>query len=211
MSNPAPSHWQATKRVLIYCKSTASHGLRITGTKHQPILDETISKTLPNNFELFAYSDSDWACAHDRSSITGFVIFMNGTPIIWKSGRQPCIALSTTEAELIAASACCQELVWISRIYDQLNDRKEFKNQPISLCMDNMGALALCDDTKKTSRRTKHIEIKHFFVRDLTNSEKIRPIHVASEFNASDILTKPLARPLFVAHKATLNIRPPIE
>ena len=204
MANPSPAHWAATKRVLIYAKSTAKHGLRISATPHTVNLDESINL---GDFELIAYSDSDWACAYDRASVTGFAIFWNSTLIIWRSTRQTCISLSTCEAELVAASACSQELVWLRRLYAQLNEEERFGG-PTPLLIDNTGALALCDDTKKTNRRTKHFELRHFYVRSLTDDKTLEGHHVASEFNVSDMLTKPLKRPSFLAHRTAMNVRP---
>nr|KYP33048.1 Retrovirus-related Pol polyprotein from transposon TNT 1-94 [Cajanus cajan] len=90
MEDPRYSHWKALKRILRYVKGTIS--LRLCFTKS-------------DNYRLIRYSDSDWCGdVDDQKSTTGYVFFMGNTAFTWLSKKQPIVALSTCEAEYVAAS-----------------------------------------------------------------------------------------------------------
>jgi hypothetical protein len=194
MSNPSPVHWAALKRILRYIKGTSNLGLCFKpaqSTNQKP--------------KLTAYSDSGWASAHDRRSITGYLILFNETPIIWKSQRQPCIAMSSTEAEIIAASAASQDLIWIQRV---LQDLSTSAIEPTNLLIDNEGAEALERDNK-INKRTKHIDLRHLFIRDQLSKGLLTVQHVSTKENVADTFTKPLSFPLFSHHRNLLQLKTP--
>jgi hypothetical protein len=207
MSNPGPAHWAAVKRLIIYCHTTRHLGLRLSGRPKVLPVDGILPE------DITSFSDSDWACAHDRQSITGYITFLFSAPVHWKSQKQPCVALSTTEAEIIAASSNTRDLVWIRRLYAQLVAHS-IPSEPglpstlpaTPLLIDNSGAIALCQDPAKVPRRSKHIEMRHFHVRDLTHNHTVIPIHVSSLLNTADVLTKPLPRPAFEYHRDNLAV-----
>ncbi|XP_055904350.1 uncharacterized protein LOC129940122 [Eupeodes corollae] len=97
LSNPGHAHWKAVKRIMRYLKGT---------------IDAKIEYSKNDDSELLAYSDADWANeVDDRRSVSGYILKMQGGPISWDSKRQKTIALSTTEAEYMALSAACQEVL----------------------------------------------------------------------------------------------------
>ena len=94
-ANPKESHEKAIKRILRYLRYTPSFGLWYPKDAH---------------FELLGYSDSDFAgCKIDRKSTTGGCQFLGRSLVSWCSKKQNSVALSTPEAEYIAAGACCAQ------------------------------------------------------------------------------------------------------
>ncbi|XP_062528652.1 copia protein isoform X2 [Bombyx mori] len=106
---------------------------------------------------LRGFCDSDFAGDPDtRRSTSGFVIWMNGGPIAWSSRKQSVVALSSTEAEYIAAAECCKELLYIRDLVKEITN----ENLDIEMRVDNQSAIWLM---KKgiMNKRSKHIDVKY--------------------------------------------------
>jgi hypothetical protein len=137
-----------------------------------------------------AYSDADWGGDHnDRKSTTGFIILINGSVVGWTSKKQATVALSTAEAEYMAISATVQEVKWISQLLMEL----EFPMKlPIKLFSDNQAAISISTNDINHSR-TKHIDIRHHYIRDAIKNKEVELSWVDTNNQVADILTKPLA------------------
>jgi hypothetical protein len=109
--------------------------------------------------------------------------------VSWSSKKQNCVALSTIEAEYIAAGACCAQLLWMKQTLRDFGC--EFNKIPL-LC-DNESAIKLANNLMQHSR-TKHIDIRHHFLRDHEAKGDIELFHVSTENQLADIFTKPLMR-----------------
>jgi hypothetical protein len=121
--------------------------------------------------------------------------------VSWSSKKQNCVALSTTEAEYVAAGACCAQLLWMRQT---LQDFKcHFTKIPL-LC-DNESAIKLANNLVSHSR-TKHIDIRHHFLRDHETKGDIKIRHVSTEMQLADIFTEPLDESSFCALRNELNI-----
>jgi hypothetical protein len=107
--------------------------------------------------------------------------------VSWSSKKQNFVALSTAEAEYIAAGACCAQLLWMKQILRDFGC--EFKRIPL-LC-DNESVVKLANDPAQHSR-TKHIYIRHHFLRDQEAKGDIELCHVNTKNQLADIFTKPL-------------------
>jgi hypothetical protein len=107
--------------------------------------------------------------------------------VSWSSKKQNCVALSTAEAEYIAAGACCAQLLWMKQTLRDFGC--EFNKIPL-LC-DNKSAIKLANNPVQHSR-TKHIDIRHHFLRDHEAKGDIELFHVSTENQLADIFTKPL-------------------
>ena len=140
------------------------------------------------SFELVGYSDADFAgCRLDRKSTSGTCQFLGHSLISWHSRKQNSIALSTAEAEYIAAGSCCAQILYMVQ---QLHDYKlNFVNVPI-LC-DNTSAINISKNPIQHSR-TKHIEIRHHFLRDHSQKGDIVLEYISTDRQLADIFTKPL-------------------
>ena len=116
-----------------------------------------------------------------------FSVYKGGAAISWISFKHTCVALSTSE-EYIALSAASQEAVWLQQLYsDLLNE----KIQETVIFEDNQSAIHLAKN-QQVHGRSKHIDIKYHFIRDLVEAGKIDLMYCASEDMVADILTKAL-------------------
>ena len=179
-NDASDEHWQAAKRVMRYLAGTKGQGLHYRRRRDGE----------PEVLQVEAYADADHAGdVQDRRSVTGYVVLMAGAPVSWRSGKQDTIATSPAESELIAANACALELLYVRQWLDSAG----FPQQANTLHIDNMQALDIAQD-EDSSKRTKHIDVKHKKIQELCENAQIRPRHVGTADNAADIFTKPLAR-----------------
>jgi hypothetical protein len=177
-SNPSPEHWTAIKRVFRYLKGAQSSGI--------------IYRTSDESTEPVGYSDADWGGnSDDRKSNSGHIFMLAGGPISWRSKKQPTVALSSMEAEYMAASLATREALWLRTLFAELGLPY---SGPTTLYVDNRSAINFSKNSGFHAR-SKHIDIQHHFVREKIISNKITIIHCASEDNLADILTKALPMP----------------
>ena len=195
MKSPRQSHLVAAKRILRYLKGTLNHGV-------------LFPTHLPNQKEdgilhLVAYSDSDWCGDQvDRRSTMGYVFFLGEAPFSWSSKKQDVVALSTCEAEYIAAcSAACQGL-WIQTLIQDLELKTE---GAIKIMVDNKSAINLAKNPVSHGR-SKHIETKYHFLRNQVSKEKIKLQHCGTDLQVADILTKPLKIERFKSLRDKMNV-----
>ncbi|GKB90719.1 retrovirus-related pol polyprotein from transposon TNT 1-94 [Tanacetum coccineum] len=110
----------------------------------------------------------------------------------WSSKKQKSIAISTTEAEYIAMSGCCAQILWMR---SQLTDYG-FAFNKIPLYCDNRSAIALCCNNVQHSR-SKHIDIRHHFIRKQVEKGVVELYFVTTDYQLADIFTKALLRERF--------------
>ena len=173
-ANPTKDHWTAMKRILRYLKGTCNYGL-------------LYRKDAPA--ELIGYSDADWAGdVGDRKSTSGYIYLLGGAAISWKSSKQSCVALSTTEAEYIALSSASQEAIWLQQLMSDLLNKRV---QETTILEDNQSTICLAKN-QQVHGKTKHVDIKYHFIRDLVEAERIKLTYCASKDMVADMLTKGL-------------------
>lgn len=180
LDKPTAQLWNAGKRILRYLKGTKDIGLKYFKNKEA-------------NKTLNGYTDADWATdKSDRKSVSGCLIFYGNNPISWFSKKQSCVALSTAEAEYVAAAACAQDLVNLKGI---LSDFR-LDNKTILYC-DNRSSILMAK-SNENSKRAKHIDIKAHFIKELVACNEIEIRYVSTDQNLADILTKALPEETFV-------------
>ncbi|GJR89236.1 putative ribonuclease H-like domain-containing protein [Tanacetum coccineum] len=169
--SPKTSHLLAVKRIFRYLKGKPSLGLWYSG--YSPL-------------ELVAYTDSDYAGATlDRKSTTGGCQFLGNRLISWQCKKQTVVATSTTEAEYVAAASCCGQVLWIQ---NQLLDYGyRFMNTVIYI--DITSTICIIENPVQHSK-TKHIEIRHHFIRDCNTKKLIQMAKIDTQLNVADLLTK---------------------
>jgi hypothetical protein len=188
--DPKTTHLEAVKRIFRYIKGTTHLGLWYPkGT----------------GIDTIVYADSDHAGDYvDRKSTSGICTFVGHCLTSWFSKKQTTLAISTTEAEYVLAGKACQQALWMKQaLVDygiQLND--------ITILCDNKGAIDLIKNPVQHAR-TKHIEIRHHFLRDNVQKGNISIEKVSSEDNIADILTKPLKREPFNLLRLGLGLMEP--
>ena len=190
MSRPNNEHWVGAKRVLRYLKGTAGFGLVYTKSDHS---------------QLRGYSDSDWAgCTDTRRSTSGYLFMIGNNVISWASKKQPVVALSTTEAEYIALCSATQEAVWLRRLLESI---QHVQNGPTTIVEDNQGTISMAKNLRDSSR-TKHIDIRYHFNREAVEKNITKIEYCETGDMVADTFTKPLPKPAFEKHRASMNIRP---
>ena len=151
-----------------------------------------------SRFDLLGYSDSDYAgCKVDQKNTSETCQFLGRSLVSWRN----CVVLSTAEAEYVAAGACCAQLLWMRQTLRDFGCH--FTKIPL-LC-DNESAIKLANNLVSHSR-TKHIDIRHHFLRDHQTKGDIEIHHVSTEKQLANIFTKPLDEPRFCALRSELNI-----
>ncbi|GJY16870.1 putative ribonuclease H-like domain-containing protein [Tanacetum coccineum] len=169
--NPKTSHLSAVKRIFRYLKGKPKMGLWYPSV---------------SSFDLEAYSDSDYAGANlDRKSITGGCQFLGRRLISWQCKKQTIMATSTTEAEYVAAANCCGQVLWIQN--QMLDYGFNFMNTKIYI--DNESTICIVKNPVYHSK-TKHIAIRHHFIRDAYEKKLIQVLKIHTDDNVADLLTK---------------------
>uniref|UniRef100_A0A2N9EI16 Integrase catalytic domain-containing protein n=1 Tax=Fagus sylvatica TaxID=28930 RepID=A0A2N9EI16_FAGSY len=172
MNQPSKLHYATAKRILRY----------LQGTKKLGIL---YKKENDNN--LVGFTDSDWVGSlDDRKSTSGYIFCLGSKVIAWSSKKQKTVALSSAEAEYIAANDAACEAVWLRKILSDLQQKIE---EPTVICCDNMSAIAMTKNPVFHAR-TKHIELRHHFIRDLVSQGEIQLKFISTNDQPADILTK---------------------
>ncbi|KRY25663.1 Retrovirus-related Pol polyprotein from transposon TNT 1-94, partial [Trichinella britovi] len=137
---------------------------------------------------LTVYSDSDFGNDRDdRRSISGCVVCHSDAAIAWTSKKQRTVALSTTEAEYMALSHAAQETAWLRSLQSELEKES---SKPTLLC-NNSGSVSISTG-QSSSARTRHIEIRHHFVKEKIQEGEIEMRQIPSADNAADMFTKAL-------------------
>ncbi|KAI3641430.1 hypothetical protein MIR68_000560 [Amoeboaphelidium protococcarum] len=212
VSRPSQRHWQAAKRVLRYLRGTIDMGLVYNGH---------------NDLTPFVYVDADYANDKDtRRSQTGYALLMAGAAVSWKSKLQPKVSLSSTEAEYYACTFASQEVAWVRELlkeigFDFSNEQVELlgypslvditqtnpKEKATVMLEDNQACIALSKNPESFSR-TKHIEVRFHFIREMVERGIIKLVYCKTGAQAADILTKPMTvAKAFVQHVCRFGLK----
>lgn len=175
VSKPTSADWTEAKRVLRYLIGTSDLMLCLGGGEQ--ILE--------------GFSDADWAGeAKDRKSTSGYLYRLDGGLVLWGAKKQTCVALSSTEAEYVSLSICCQELEWFLRLLESFGERPAL---PVKIWEDNQSSIKLLQQDDYT-KRSKHVDTRYHYTRDLMKKGKIDVQYCPTTDMLADMLTKPLNR-----------------
>ena len=167
---------------------TRNHGLVLDG--NQPLE------------QLYGYSDADWGGnVDDRKSKSGYCIFWNGALVSWKSTYQQSVALSTTEAEYVAACTTGRELAWLRKLLNELGYHQTMSK----ILEDNQGTIAISNSAIE-SEKSKHIDICYHWLRDQIKEKKLKMEYCPTSLMTADTLTKSLVKDKFIEHRNGLQV-----
>jgi hypothetical protein len=160
----------------------------------------------PGDSELVGYGDASWEV---KNSTSGWLVLWQSAALAWGSRKQKCVALSTAEAEIIALSEAAKDVVY---------ERKWVKGvghpalKPTLLYTDSKAARDVSYNPEQHDKM-KHVERRHFFVRDMVEKFELTVPFVSSQENAADFMTKPFksAPAFFEARARVMNERAPYE
>lgn len=179
------------KRIVRYLKGTQDLRLRLSANDKRN--------------ELFAYCDSDWAeNKFDRKSQSGMYCYINGGAVMWSCKKQSVVALSSAEAEYVSISECCKEVIWLERIAKHFGINLV---NPIEILTDSQSAMAMTNNGK-FNHRTKHVDTKFHFIKDLIATKTISLKYHPTETNVADLLTKPLGGNKIVQLRELAGLEP---
>ncbi|CAM8983219.1 unnamed protein product [Rhodiola kirilowii] len=186
-ANPKESHLMNVKRIIRYVCRTADYGLWYTKD---------------TNLCLIGYCNADWAGnAEDRKSTSGGCFFLGNNLVSWFSKKQNSISLSTAEAEYIAARSCCTQMLWMQQMLEEYG----VKQDVMTLYYDKMSAINISKNPVQHSR-TKLIDIRHHFIRELVKKKIITLTHVSTEKQLAEIFTKALDNLQFETLRSSLGL-----
>ncbi|KAD4385676.1 hypothetical protein E3N88_25845 [Mikania micrantha] len=176
MEKPKESHLKAVKHILRYIKGSLNVGLIYRSG---------------GDGKLVGYSDSSFGTdLTDRKGTTGTVFYMSGNFITWSSQKQRTVALSSCEAEFMAATGAACQALWLGNLTSELTGRKA---QCVKLMVDNEAAIQLMKNPVFHGR-SKHIDTKYHFIREYVEEGLICVEHVSGTMQWADILSKALPR-----------------
>ncbi|WVZ17444.1 hypothetical protein V8G54_010426 [Vigna mungo] len=191
MSKPKKSHLIAAKRILRYVRGTSDHDILFSYGMKEEVL------------RLVGYTDSDFGGDQvERKSTSGSIFFINDVPVSWSSKKQTIVALSSCEAEYVAGcSAVCQG-IWLCEILNHLRLKGE---QSFELKMDNTSAISLAKNPINHGR-SKHIDVKFHFLREMVNQRKVVLRHCKTEHQLADLFTKALNQTRFDSLRSKVGV-----
>ena len=189
MEKPSQEHLNGVKRVIRYVKGTIDYGL--------------LYKKGESNSELIGYSDSDFAGdVGDRKSTSGHIFLLGGMAISWTSQKQSIVALSSCEAEYIAATGATCQALWMKRLISELRHEEQKK---VKLMVDNQSAITLSKNPVHHNR-TKHIDTRYHFIRQCIEDNNIEITFIRTEDQLADIFTKALGRMKFQEMRSRIGV-----
>ncbi|KAL0405228.1 UNVERIFIED_CONTAM: Retrovirus-related Pol polyprotein from transposon TNT 1-94 [Sesamum latifolium] len=171
-------HWTTVKNILKYLNRTKDYLLTYGGDYELCVKGHTYA-----NFQTDKV---------DYRSQSGYVFILNGGAISWKSSKQNIVAVSTTEAEYIAAAKAAKEAVWIKNFIFELGVVPSVAT-PIELYCDNNGAIAQVKEPTP-NQKSKHVERKFHLIRDIFDRKDIKVCKIVTDDNVADPLTKPMSQ-----------------
>ena len=208
-------HWKAVLRIFKYLKGTLTLGLKFASTdtstdylkrfnslkflKDLKCVSFNKGKRLITDTNIL--ESNGWADANlgrdidTRKSVTGFIFFLGCCVICWCSKQQTSVALSSMEAEYMAACAASQEAIWLRRL---LKEFGSLFTEPFTIFEDNTACIHLSKN-QTNFPKSKHIDMRYHFVREQVEEGQIILRKVDTKDNLADIFTKPLDRVQFTA------------
>jgi len=179
------------KRVLRYLAGTRGYGLHYGRKKGDAL-------------KLIGYSDADMAGDIDsRKSTSGVIFFLGDSPITWQSAKQKVVALSSCEAEYIAAAVAACQGVWLARL---LGDLIELEPAVPEIMVDNMSSIALTKNPVFHDR-SKHIDVRYHYIRECIERGRIVIDYIETKMQLADVLTKALGRVRFQELRVRIGVK----
>jgi hypothetical protein len=185
---PRCVHLVATKHVMRYLKGTIDYGLSYDGD---------------HDFTLSGYTDANWAkSVSDRKSTSGYCFSLGSAMISWQSRKQSSIALSTTEAEYIAACSASYKVIWLRKLLTGLFD---LEMRATLILYDNQSCIKMTEN-HVFHDRSKHIDIRYHYICDMVQRGALKLQYISTDEQFADVLTKPLSHVKFEYFQDKLDI-----
>ena len=155
--------------------------------------DLGLTLTAGQALNIFAYVDASYGVHADGKSHSGAVISLAGGPVFTKSSKQKLNSKSSTEAELIALSDSSSQVIWTRDFLIA----QGYSIAAATIYQDNQSTIALIAKGRSTSEKSRHINIRFFFVKDRVDAGEVKVEYLPTGAMIADVLTKPLQGALF--------------
>jgi hypothetical protein len=147
-----------------------------------------------NQWNMVLYLDSDWASDQQNwKSVSGFTIFLQGAPILWRSQTQKKVSLSKSKGEYYAVSEAAKEIKFVIQVMESIGLQIK---KPILVHVDDVQAIFMAE-TPSATKHTRHIDTRYHFIRDYIIDKTIKNIFSTFHENKSDMFTK-ILRQIFM-------------
>ena len=176
-----------------YLHATRKQKLHYSGKINVPEELDKFAPDIERNFGFVAYSDSSWGNKYPYPMF-GYCVYLFGGLVSFASKQMKIVALSSCEAEYVAAVACCKEITFIRNICADLGLNL---TGSLILAVDNTAAVDVAHN-QGVSGRTKHFEMSLHYFRDKVLYGLIKPVHVFTSEQRADGYTKGLDKAKFV-------------
>jgi hypothetical protein len=187
LQKPTPALIRETDHVLSYLARNADVGLTYS----------------PDSSSLHGFADASWEV---RQSTSGWVVLWQRAALTWGSRKQKSIALSSCEAEIIALSEAAKDVVYLRKFVSGLG---QSTSAPTSLSSDSKSARDVSYNPEHHDRM-KHVQRRHFFIRDMVEELEIEVPFVRTDDNIADFFTKPLPAAKFYAMRRIIMNEPAV-
>ena len=189
--NPGPQHWAAVKHLFRYLQGTKDLKLTYSASKPSEV--------------FYSYSDASHGDCIDTGRSTGsYLTTLGGGSIGWSSKLQNVVALSSTEAEYMAAVEAGKEIMWMRNILGEFGYPV---NEASSLGIDNLSAISVSKNPEHFGHM-KHLDLCWFWLRDAVESGAVAPYHVPGTEQPADALTKSLPLPAVRSTRDAMGLIP---
>lgn len=187
LQSSGPQHLKAAKHTLHYIQGTRDLGIKFSGYPED------------NALKLIGFSDASYGDNNETGrSTTGYLFQLASGPVSWSSRLQPTVALSTTEAEYMAACATTCEALHLRQL---LADLQHAQPHATIIFEDNQSCIALSNN-HIYHKRSKHINVRFHFTRDAIKANLVKLVYVPTEYQLADLMTKALPRQRIEALRA---------
>lgn len=167
-------HLKAAKRVIRYVKDTVEFGIKFRNNE---------------KFKLAGFSDRDWGGSiDDMRSMSGYCFSFGSGVFSWSFKKQKTVAQSTAEVEFVATAAAVNQALWLTKI---LNDLHLEQKEETEIFINNQAAIAISHNSVFHGK-TKHFNIKLFFLREVQKNGDVTLVYCKSKDQLADLFTKPL-------------------
>lgn len=188
--NPGPAHWTAVKHLLRYGQETKD--LKLT---YSPVAGAPLFQTWVNADHITGDPDGG-------RSTTGYVTKIGTGAVSWSSKLQSIVALSTTEAEFVAAVRAGADAIWFRQFLKELGYNID---QPSILHIDNQSAIQVAKNPEHHGRM-RHLDVRCFWLRDMVEKKKLGVSYIPTAEMTADILTKPLSVEFVERHRQSMGL-----
>jgi hypothetical protein len=194
LHHPCKRHFRAVKQVFRYVAGTPTLGISLGVNSRRELHGDSELVDYSSNLYVAAFGDADWGTdPNTRKSYSGFVIMFNGSIVGWGCKRQTVVALSTVQAEYIAAGVTVRKMMHLSNVFEEANMHLQ---GPLRLFCDNLPAIRNASNPDKSMSAIRHTAISHHFISDEIARGKLQMLHVSSKLNGSDPCTKLMSGPV---------------